>query len=433
MNDSKSLTPEAIIDFDRTHLWHPYTSMTHPIPAYPVKAARGAILQFMDGREVIDGMASWWCVIHGYSHPHIIQAIQEQAEAMAHVMFGGLTHEPAVRLGRMLLQLLPSSLQYIFYADSGSVSVEVALKMAIQYWHAVGRPKRHRFLTIRRGYHGDTFGAMSVCDPENGMHHLFTGFLPRQIFAPAPQIRPTDPWDPDALRPFEELAQRHHEHIAAVILEPIVQGAGGMRFYHPEYLRGIKRICREHDFLLIFDEIATGFGRTGSMFAAEKAGVEPDIMCIGKALTGGTMTLAATIANRRVVDGLDAENNGVFMHGPTFMANPLACRAAIASIQLLTSSPWQQNIQRIERHFSEHLLPLKQYPAVADARVLGAIGVLEFNQPLDVSAVQKRLIRQGVWLRPFGKLLYSMPPYTIDDDQLARITSAMASIAASPQ
>jgi adenosylmethionine-8-amino-7-oxononanoate aminotransferase len=375
-------------------------------------------------------MASWWCVIHGYNHPLLNDALKSQLDRMAHVMFGGLTHEPAVELCRRLVDMTPEPLEHVFLSDSGSVSVEVAMKMAIQYWYGRKEPGRQRFLTIRNGYHGDTFGAMSVCDPVNGMHHLFSGMLPGQLFAPAPGIAPGEQWDESAISPFAALLEEHASEIAAVILEPVVQGAGGMRFYHPEYLRRVRELCDMHGVLLIADEIATGFGRTGRLFACEHADVVPDILCVGKALTGGYMSLAATLATDEVARGACADNQ-VFMHGPTFMGNPLACSVASVSLELLAGNQWQQSVERIEKWLKAELLPLNELAAVEEARVFGAIGVLEMKERLDVARVQSMLVERGVWLRPFGKLLYTMPPYVMSDEELAEVTGAMREVAAS--
>ena len=416
--------------FDRQHIWHPYTSLINPLATHAVESAEGVRLKFADGTEVIDGMASWWCVIHGYNHPVLNSAAKQQLDRMAHVMFGGLTHEPAVELCRRLVEMTPGPLEHVFLSDSGSVSVEVAMKMAIQYWQGRGMSGRQRFLTVRNGYHGDTLGAMSVCDPVNGMHHLFSGMLPEQLFAPAPAIAPGEEWDDSEIAPFAALLEQHAGEIAAVILEPIVQGAGGMRFYHPAYLRCVREICDRHDVLLIADEIATGFGRTGKLFACEHAGVVPDILCVGKALTGGYMSLAATLVTDRVMRGVCA-NDHVFMHGPTFMGNPLACAVASASLDLLLDSEWQSSVLRIGKRLGERLLPLNELPAVREARVFGAIGVLEMKQRLDVECVQAMLIERGVWLRPFGKLLYTMPPYVMNDDDLVQVTEAMRVVAES--
>jgi len=419
--------------FERAHVWHPYAPMPAPFPAYAVRSAHGVHLELEDGRRVIDGMASWWCAIHGYNVPELNQAIERQLKNMAHVMFGGLTHKPAARLAARLLDIVPQGLEHVFFCDSGSVSVEVAIKMALQYWQARGRAEKQRLLTISHGYHGDTFGAMSVCDPVSGMHHLFAGMLPQHLFADAPTARTDAAWDESQIAGFKSLMERHRDEIAAVILEPVVQGAGGMRFYAPEFLRRAKALCDEHDVLLIADEIATGFGRTGTMFACEHAGIAPDLMCVGKALTGGYMSLAATLCTDRVRNGIHAgkdENAGVLMHGPTFMANPLACTVADASLELLLSSPWPQRVQDIETQLERELASCADLPGVADVRVKGAIGVIEMHKPVDVAGIQAVLVEHGVWLRPFGRLIYTMPPYVITSDELSRVTAAMCRAAA---
>ncbi len=413
--------------FDSEHIWHPYASLSNPLDVYAVTSAQGARLTLEDGREVIDGMASWWCMIHGYNHPRLNTAIERQLKQMAHVMFGGLTHEPAVELVQHLVDLTPEPLQNVFFADSGSVSVEVAIKMALQYWQGRGKRQKRRLLTIRNGYHGDTFGAMSVCDPEGGMHHLFSGILPQQLFAPAPVTAPYEPWDSADIAVFTELIEKHADELAAVILEPVVQGAGGMRFYHPQYLRQVRELCNRFGLLLIVDEIATGFGRTGKLFACEHAAVAADILCVGKALTGGYLSLAATLVSDEVASGVCA-NEQVFMHGPTYMANPLACAVANASIELLLESPWQQRVNAIHSHFDANLKSLAGNEHVADVRSFGAIGVVEMKQPLDVAQVQRELIGQGVWLRPFGKLLYAMPPYIIQQEELQQLTDAICHV-----
>ncbi|MCC6202258.1 MAG: adenosylmethionine--8-amino-7-oxononanoate transaminase [Gammaproteobacteria bacterium] len=419
-----------LLDFDRRHVWHPYTSMAKPGPVYPVVRTEGCQIHLADGTVLIDGMSSWWCAIHGYNVPRINAAIADQVARMAHVMFGGLTHEPAVRLAEKLCALVPSPLEVAFFADSGSVAVEVALKMAVQYWEGRGIAARKRFLTIRGGYHGDTFGAMSVCDPDTGMHGLFRGYLPSQVFAAAPTVPFHGTWQPSDLDSVTALLAAHHATIAAVILEPIVQGAGGMRFYHPEYLRGVRRLCEQWEVLLIADEIATGFGRTGRMFACDWAGVVPDILCLGKALTGGYMSLGATLTSRAIAETIAPGAGQALMHGPTFMGNPLTCAAANASLELLLESPWQQRVARLESQLRQELAPCAALPAVRDVRVLGAIGVIEFHDPPDVHALTRAGITQGVWLRPFGRTLYTMPPLVISPEELRRITAVMCELAA---
>jgi len=411
-------------DFDRQHIWHPYTSMTNPLPTYPVASAEGVRIKLTDGRELVDGTSSWWCAIHGYNHPVLNAAVSDQLSRTAHVMFGGFRHEPAERLASELIDITPESLQYVFFSDSGSVSVEVAIKMAIQYWHNLGRPAKKRLLTIRGGYHGDTFAAMSVCDPVNGMHSMFNGAIQEQFFASRPRTRFGETLTADDIAPLHDQLQQHSDQIAAIILEPIVQNAGGMWFYAAEYLRAARELCDEFDVLLIADEIATGFGRTGKMFACEYADIEPDILCLGKALTGGYLGLAATLSNARVRDGISA-NDGVLMHGPTFMANPLACSVASASIELLLQQDWSGQIRSISTQMTDELSLFLGHPAVADVRVLGGIGVVELHSEVDIARIQKFFVDAGVWIRPFGKLIYLMPPYIIRSEDLNLLTSAI--------
>ncbi|HAO90463.1 MAG TPA: adenosylmethionine--8-amino-7-oxononanoate transaminase [Gammaproteobacteria bacterium] len=410
-----------ILKIDNKHTWHPYNSLPSKTKILVVKSTFAQTIVLEDGTKLVDGMSSWWSAIHGYNHPVLNKAVQTQLGKMSHVMFGGLTHEPAITLAKTLVEITPENLTKVFFTDSGSVSVEVALKMALQYWHNKGQVEKHKFVTIRGGYHGDTFGAMSVCDPDNGMHHLFSGVLPKHFFVKSPSMVSMD----EALQDLESTLKQNANSIAAMILEPVVQGAGGMRIYNPQYLTQAKALCEQFDVLFILDEIATGFGRTGELFALEYVDVTPDILCLGKALTGGYMTLAATLTTDEITTTV-----GTLMHGPTFMANPLACAVANASIELLLNSPWQDDIARIEKIFHAELSGLRQQDKVADVRILGAIAVVEMREDIRVEWMQKRLIELGVWLRPYGNLLYTMPPFIITDDELLTITKAIKIVVA---
>ncbi|WP_026167619.1 adenosylmethionine--8-amino-7-oxononanoate transaminase [Desulfovibrio oxyclinae] len=417
-----------IIAMDKRHAWHPYASVTDPLPVYEAQSASDVRIRLADGTELIDGMASWWCAVHGYNHPDLNRAATEQLGAMSHVMFGGMTHSPAAGLCARLAELTPGDLNRVFLCDSGSVSVEVAMKMAMQYMAARGDPDRCRFLTVRRGYHGDTFHAMSVCDPVNGMHSLFSGSLPRQFFAPEPGIAYDGEWDDTDIAELAETLRANRDEICAVILEPVVQGAGGMRFYHPTYLRRLRELCDEQGVLLIFDEIATGFGRSGEFWGADHAGVAPDIMCVGKAITGGYMTLGATIATDHVAETICSADPGLFMHGPTFMGNPLACAVANAALDLLEQDPWRPRVKALEEQMRQEFAPCAELDHVTDVRVLGAIGVVELDRPVVMAEIQKQFVERGVWVRPFGRLVYVMPPYVMQPDDLSRLTAAIREV-----
>ncbi|MEU3574519.1 adenosylmethionine--8-amino-7-oxononanoate transaminase [Kitasatospora sp. NPDC036755] len=423
-----------LLALDRAHVWHPYGPMPGTATPYVVESASGVRLRLAEPvaggrRELVDGMSSWWAAIHGYRHPVLDEAVRDQLGRMSHVMFGGLTHEPAVRLASTLVEITPEPLRHVFLADSGSVAVEVAMKMCLQYWQSIGRPAKRRLLTWRGGYHGDTFHPMSVCDPDGGMHHLWGGVLPGQLFAPEPPAGFDAPLDPRYAAEFEELMARHADELAAVIVEPVVQGAGGMRFHSPAYLRMLRELCDRYGVLLVFDEIATGFGRSGALFAADHAGVSPDVMCLGKALTGGYLTLAATLCTGEVADGISRGEVPVLAHGPTFMGNPLACAVANASLELLLGQDWAVEVKRIEAGLAEGLAAAADVPGVLDVRVRGAIGVVQLDHPVDVAAATEAAAREGVWLRPFRDLIYTMPPYVTQDEDVARIAAAFTAAA----
>ena len=413
---------------DKNHIWHPYSAMNSDLAIYEVESAKGVRLKLKDGRELIDGMSSWWCMIHGYNQPEMNKALEQQVKKMSHVMFGGLTHEPAIELTKKLIEITPALLQKVFYSDSGSVAVEVAMKMAIQYWHAKKQPEKQRFISLRSAYHGDTFAAMSVSDPDTGMHSLFKDILPHQIFIKQPASRFGESCNKSELNELEQILKNHSDEISALILEPIVQGAGGMWFYSADYLKKAKDLCEKFNVLLIFDEIATGFGRTGKLFACEHAGVSPDIMCIGKALTGGYLTLAATLTTEKISNTIDNGNPGIFMHGPTFMANPLACTVALTSIKLLLESNWQENINRIQQQMKQELKVCNAFDAVKEVRVLGAIGVVEMKKTVNMKNITEAFVAAGVWVRPFGKLIYLMPPFIINANDLKILTTAIVEI-----